>query len=624
MAFSIEDYEQVKEYGQGGMAIVYSAIQKSLNRKVAIKRMKLALSEDKSNVKRFENEAKLAASLEHENIIRIYDYGVDHGIFSISMEMVDGQDFDRILNSKHFVKELGLMVVLGACRGLHYAHQNKITHRDFKPSNILVSKQGIVKILDFGLASLSGTDLGLTQSNMVVGTPLFMSPEQALGEKNNKERQVDIFAVGVLLYKIFSGIHPFEAESLPTLMHNIVYTKEIPIEEACPFLPGPLAELINRCLEKKIENRLPELTPLILTLENYVYDLKIRSTAQAIEKITYTKSSGVFNFFRKFLQYHIKWGEKFSESGHLKKSKAHFLEGLKYAPKDKTITSKIRALEARLKMGEETPSGPAPDLNMSDSFAVPASIFQQKKANTTWIALGLGTALMAIIVFVFFLFPKSKQSLPAKGPSSEETNSGKLKNQSAKTPARVPFLEGKGKQAEPPKPADLKPAIKKVKTNHLSSRFNFKIKPSSARVYLNKKRVSKAELRNGKKVVPGKYQLEIKARGYKPYKRTVTVRKNQKSLLTEKLTPIKRVKKIKKSPAPKTATGFGQVHVFSTPSANLFIDGRARGATPTSRPIKLRKGKHVLILKKSGYRPYEEIITVPDGEILRKKIRLQK
>ena len=175
MAFLLKDYTDIQEIARGGMGKVYLATQISLNRKVIIKEMASGLLVNKTEIRRFENEARAAAALDHDNIIRIYDFGEDRGSFYIAMEYIDGPDLESILKDRNYLPEIGLMIVLFALKGLNHAHAHRIIHRDIKPGNILVSKAGAVKVVDFGLAHAGSQQLHLTASDVIVGTPLFMS-----------------------------------------------------------------------------------------------------------------------------------------------------------------------------------------------------------------------------------------------------------------------------------------------------------------------------------------------------------------------------------------------------------------------------------------------------------------
>jgi len=343
MAFSLQDYKDLVKVGQGGMATVYQAVQKSLNRNVAIKKMATNFADNEILIKRFENEAKSAASLEHNNIIKIYDFGMDEGVFYISMEFIDGCDLDLLIKDRKFIREIGLMVALQAIKGLEFAHSRGVIHRDIKPGNILISKSGLVKVLDFGLAS-AGESVNLTSTDAVLGTPLFMSPEQARGEKD-KDARIDIFSVGVLLYRILSGRFPFTGNNVPAVLYNIVHTAPQDIQELAPALPDELAVQIRLCMEKDKEKRLTGLRPLIDALENYFFEMGVRDTTREIARFMETNREGLEQIVQLLSKYHKTKGHSLADSGETEKAKAHLREALKYDSGDKETVNALSNLD---------------------------------------------------------------------------------------------------------------------------------------------------------------------------------------------------------------------------------------------------------------------------------------
>ena len=186
-----DEYEIRGELGTGGMATVYKAVQKSLDRPVAIKELKKAYHGDEQIVQRFEREAKTSASFQHENIVHIYDYWKKPD-YCIVMEFVDGTDLAEILEKTGPLPvDVGVMIALQACSALDYAHMRGLIHRDIKPSNIMVKRNGEVKLMDFGIAHTKKLQT-LTQPGTFLGTPAYMSPEQILGQ--SLDVQSDIFS----------------------------------------------------------------------------------------------------------------------------------------------------------------------------------------------------------------------------------------------------------------------------------------------------------------------------------------------------------------------------------------------------------------------------------------------
>ena len=201
------NYQILNTLATGGTAVLYKAIQTSLDRHVVVKRLHSHLISDPNFTKRFEIEAKAAASLDHENIVRIIDFGSSHDNYYIVMEYIEGLSLKELLD-KHGAldPELALLVAREICLGLDHAHQHGIIHRDIKPANIMITSDGQVKITDFGLAKLHQAQTHQTVANTLLGTPLYMSPEQAIGD--TVDGRSDLFSLGTMCYEMITGTHP--------------------------------------------------------------------------------------------------------------------------------------------------------------------------------------------------------------------------------------------------------------------------------------------------------------------------------------------------------------------------------------------------------------------------------
>jgi serine/threonine-protein kinase len=237
------------------MAAVWRARDGRLGRDVALKVLHRNLPYSSSMRDRMEREAKVAASLTHENIVQVYDYSVGlEGDSYIAMELVDGRTLREVLDER---KTLPWVVVALAsyelCRGLSYAHDKGVVHRDLKPDNVMVSRTGSLKIGDFGIAR-SQEATQLTATGVPVGTPAYLSPEQIRGEA--ADTRSDMFALGVSLYELSTGRLPFDAETTTGIMYQIVEGRFIPPEQlGLADIDLELADIINRCLSPKREDR---------------------------------------------------------------------------------------------------------------------------------------------------------------------------------------------------------------------------------------------------------------------------------------------------------------------------------------------------------------------------------
>ena len=259
-------YEIQSPLGAGGMGEVYSATQNSLGRQIAIKVLASASALDPERLRRFEQEGRAASALNHPNIISIYDVGRDGATSYIAMELVDGKTLRALLEAGPLGIKKALQIATQIADGLAKAHAAGIVHRDLKPENVMVSRDGFVKILDFGLAkllpSLDSSDSSsetmtvaapATHPGMVMGTAGYMSPEQARG--GEIDYRSDIFSFGSMLYEMVAGKQPFKCASTAQTLAAIIEDDPQPVAEANPKTPTPLRWIIERCLAKDPEDR---------------------------------------------------------------------------------------------------------------------------------------------------------------------------------------------------------------------------------------------------------------------------------------------------------------------------------------------------------------------------------
>ncbi|MBI2567511.1 MAG: protein kinase [Candidatus Schekmanbacteria bacterium] len=246
-------YLLVDEIGIGGMGAVYLAYDTILKREVALKTMMASLIRDERLRRRFFIEAQSAGILHHPNVVTIYDLGHDdHGCPYIAMEFLTGLDLDQVISEKRRLPlSKKLDIILQVCRGLAYAHANGIIHRDIKPSNVRILDEGLVKIMDFGIAKLDSTEV--TNTGYVVGTPHYLAPEIIRGQK--ADARSDVFSVGVLLYELVSFKKPFDADNPHAILYQITNVDPQPLIELDSSIPKALSDLAARVLAKDAAER---------------------------------------------------------------------------------------------------------------------------------------------------------------------------------------------------------------------------------------------------------------------------------------------------------------------------------------------------------------------------------
>ena len=259
-------YEVIEELGKGGMGRVYKALDKEINEEVAIKLLKPEIASDKTTVERFRNELKFARKIAHKNICKMYHLAKDADTPYITMEYVKGEDLKSYIRRNRILSNgEALSITKQVCEGLVEAHRLGVVHRDLKPQNIMIDGEGDVKIMDFGIAR-SVEAPGVTQTGVMIGTPDYISPEQAEGEE--ADQRSDIYALGVILYEMVTGSVPFKGDTALSvaLKHKSKLAQEP--KQLNPDVSEELNKLIWICMEKDRELRYQTATELLADIQN--------------------------------------------------------------------------------------------------------------------------------------------------------------------------------------------------------------------------------------------------------------------------------------------------------------------------------------------------------------------
>ena len=280
----------------GGMAEVFRAKltgEKGFEKLIVVKKMLPQLAEDPEMVTHFIDEAKLAALLQHENIIHVYDFGETEGSYFIAMEYLFGKDLKSVFTKTSQINaplglENSLLIAAKICEGLEYAHNLKdlhgaslnIIHRDISPQNIFITYDGKVKIIDFGIAKTT-TQTTKTQVGIIKGKVAYMSPEQAEGKSIDKRS--DIFAAGIILYEMITGQEMYSGDTMEVL-NKAIHAQYEPLEDIAPDMPSQVYDILHRALHKNIDERYQSCGEMMADIENCLYEMGCRPTTKILEQ----------------------------------------------------------------------------------------------------------------------------------------------------------------------------------------------------------------------------------------------------------------------------------------------------------------------------------------------------
>ena len=322
----IGKYDVIDVIGRGGMGVVYKAIDPHLDRQVAIKMMTSGFVDNPDLLKRFFREAQSLGSLQHPNIVTVYDLGDFGGNPYMVMELMEGEGLDTVLAGRRQLSALEKTnIIVQVCNGLSYAHGRGIVHRDIKPANIMLGKDGSVKLFDFGIAHIG--DHSVTKTGQIVGTLSYMSPEQVNGKP--VDARTDLFSTGVVLYQLFTNHLPFEGESTAATLLKIIYDPPPPLKNFLSSYPPELETVLGRALAKDREERYHSADEFALDLSQLQVQLKQELIGQHMQEVS-----------------------RLLERSDLYKAKEYLIQVLKVDQQHAKATQLLREVQARIKKEE--------------------------------------------------------------------------------------------------------------------------------------------------------------------------------------------------------------------------------------------------------------------------------
>src|SRR5262249_23468652 len=270
MLGELGDYELLEEVGRGGQGVVFRARQKSLNRIVALKVIRLGQWASKAHLKRFRLEAEAAARLEHPGIVPIHEVGERDGSCYFSMKFVEGGQLDEVVRRTPMSIRQAVELIVKVARTVHYAHEHGILHRDIKPGNILLDTKGEPHLTDFGLARLVESESSVTQTLDILGTPSYMAPEQAVGNNAAISSATDVYGLGAVLYQLLMGHPPFAGGTTYETIKLLEETEPRPPPLLNPKVDSDISTICLKCVEKDWKRRSSSALALAEDLERWL------------------------------------------------------------------------------------------------------------------------------------------------------------------------------------------------------------------------------------------------------------------------------------------------------------------------------------------------------------------
>jgi serine/threonine protein kinase len=665
MAFTLRHYSIIEELEESGKGKVCRAIQIASQRDVVVKELTHDLFEHPDRIERLEKGVRTAGRLNHENIIHVYDYGEDNGSFYMVMEYIDGLNLEQLMSWPSFSKEIALMVVLQALRGLHYAHQKGVAHCDVKPNNILIGKTGIAKLADFGVTHTDNHSERSSISDPIFITPAYMPPEHAREIREHEASQdfytetaplvleaqlseqnmmpSDIWAVGVILHRIIDGQYPFAGKKISQLVNSIINTTVKPVLQNMASLPEDLAGFIDACLIKEPQYRLSSLGPIIESLEKFFNEIGISDIEKEIEKYVADRVSAINILNRRLVIYYVRKSKEYTTAGNAFKSWVFFEEAKKLGYSEQKA-GKMTSSYPELYSTRSSP--------VAMSFQNVTSLIKSGKSliqSSHFKSIVRMTVILAVVVIgglIINMMAKKKVvrgSAPSQISAATKVNSW-LQENAIKKPLAPPPETSMivTKQYAPPE-HDLRStkesvvSLKKVKdkatttarvneaetikepvyamsynepVRSLFGTIKVRSVPDTAKIFVDDEMISGREIGLGKRLTSGPHLVTIQSEGFVSYKESVNIQSNETMVLNIVL---------KQEPAKSN----GLLHIFSYPWADIYIDGNFMGTTPTPHPITLIEGEHVLLLERAGFKPYSKIVDISSGAVERMQVQLE-
>ncbi len=570
------NYRILDTIATGGTSVLYRAIQISLDREVVIKKLHSHLTSDKNFTSRFELEARAAASLDHENIVRIIDTGSSNDNYYIVMEYIEGLTLKEILR-KHgpISDELTLLIAREICLGLDHAHQRGIIHRDIKPANIMITNEGQVKIMDFGLAKLSQSQLEQTVADTLLGTPLYMSPEQAIGE--GVDCRSDLFSLGTICYEMVTGKQPFSGDNYAIVIRNIIKGSPPPPTKINKNIDPKPESIIMKALNKDPSRRFRTALEMAKAIESVLGQEKILKTRE---------------YFRRVVAGNIVPGNMVTSGQRLAKPSRGQCFRKRLLPAIAAMIIGITAVH--LYMNPEKITAVKANVNAL-RYRDPASPEDNMILATQSMGIGMQAPFQGLAA-------ADSSTMEPKADTSFTDEEDTL----AVSVATATLLPDDGDAAPPAEPEEILPGNPDV-DNKPEERFGYidiHVEPEAEITVDGAYRMS-GNRYGPVEIEAGTHRITCRQKDFREYSETITIIKGELSRRRIYLEQMS-----------------GNL-VFSTSAGvRVFVNGKFIGITPLSREVSLKTGKHLVDLKRPGYRNWSNEVFIPADETVTLRVEL--
>ncbi len=582
-----KNYQILKLVASGGTAVLYRAIQTSLDRVVAIKKLHPHLTEDENFTRRFVLEAKAAASLDHDNIVKIIDFGTEDGSYHMVMEFIEGESVREILDRwKQMPVDVALALTHQICLGLEHAHAKGIVHRDIKPGNIMIARSGKVKITDFGLAKLTQSTTQHTAANSILGTPLYMSPEQAYGE--SVDHRSDLFSLGTMFYELITGVQPFHDESYMSVLQNILNKNAPHPSRFNVEVPQSVQSLISKAMNKARQARFQSAGDFKKAIEKYLGLDQLKEATESIKHLLSTDGATVM--LPKTVRRH-------TQKSRLRRGLVAAIAaatlfgaaGFGYTLAPESVQRHVNDLVSRV-------------VN-SGSARRPPQI-AGLDANGPGAAYLPGAILDKMVAAADSIQPAAADSAGAvQAPDVPQTSTGPVAN----TPGGLPAVD----TAKPPVTSKPTPNVqpkpeedRKPPPSPRKGWIRVKVEPW-AEIYIDGRYRGDAAPSLRVQLKRGSHSLECRNSKYRTYSEVIRITPGElstRTVILEKLT--------------------GRIMISTAPGAQILVDGVSVGVTPLRKPLKLEAGDHLVTVKKPGFNVWNNQINVTADESISLNITL--